>query len=32
MKPSFLRTRRLYRFFLAGKAQPYGFEETIPTW
>lgn len=30
MKPSFWRTRRLYRLLLAGKYQPYVFEETIP--
>jgi len=30
MRPSFLRTRRLYRFLLAGKYQPYVFEEAIP--
>ena len=30
MKPSFWRTRRLYRLLLTGKYQPYVFEEAIP--
>jgi coproporphyrinogen III oxidase-like Fe-S oxidoreductase len=30
-RPSFWRTRRLYRFLLTGKYQPYVFEETIPS-
>jgi len=30
LKPSFLRMRRLYRLLIAGKYQPYVFEETTP--
>jgi coproporphyrinogen III oxidase-like Fe-S oxidoreductase len=30
LKPSFLRTRRFYRFLIAGKYQPYVFEEATP--
>lgn len=30
MKPSFLRMRRLYRLLIAGKYQPYVFEEATP--
>jgi coproporphyrinogen III oxidase-like Fe-S oxidoreductase len=30
LRPSFWRMKRLYRFLLTGKYQPYVFEETVP--